>query len=125
MGVDRDDLRDRHASDGIDCVATMTAETRRVSETRIAMNPINRVSGVSPLQNAQSTAKPAAAEQSTGVERGSDRLDLSGVQNYLQTLRTNDVRIDKVSQVKAQIEAGTYETDEKLDIAAGRLLEDL
>lgn len=89
------------------------------------MNPINRVSGVSHLQNVQSTAKPAAAEQSTGVERGSDRLDLSGVQNYLQTLRTNDVRVDKVSQVKAQIEAGTYETDEKLDIAAGRLLEDL
>lgn len=89
------------------------------------MNPINRVTGVSNLQNVQSTAKPAAAEQSTGVERGSDRLDLSGVQNYLQTLRTNDVRIDKVSQVKAQIEAGTYETDEKLDIAAGRLLEDL
>ncbi len=36
-----------------------------------------------------------------------------------------DVRQELVARVKAEIEAGTYETPEKLEIAARRLLEDL
>ena len=35
------------------------------------------------------------------------------------------VREDKVEAIKAQIKSGTYESDEKLDIAADRLLDDL
>jgi anti-sigma28 factor (negative regulator of flagellin synthesis) len=33
--------------------------------------------------------------------------------------------VDKVASIKAQIEAGTYEDDHKLDVAADRLLDDL
>jgi anti-sigma28 factor (negative regulator of flagellin synthesis) len=36
-----------------------------------------------------------------------------------------DVRQELVARVKAEIEAGTYETPEKLEIAARRLLEEL
>lgn len=54
-----------------------------------------------------------------------DKLELSGVSHLLQTLKNNDVRVDKVAQIKAEIEAGTYETEEKLDIAVDRLLDDL
>jgi negative regulator of flagellin synthesis FlgM len=54
-----------------------------------------------------------------------DKLELSGMSHLLQALKSNDVRVDKVQQIKSQIEAGTYETDDKLDQAADRLLDDL
>ena len=34
------------------------------------------------------------------------------------------VRAERVEEIRAQIEAGTYETDEKLDLALGRLLDE-
>jgi anti-sigma28 factor (negative regulator of flagellin synthesis) len=43
----------------------------------------------------------------------------------LKTLKNNDIRTDKVAAIKAQIEAGTYEDDKKLDAAVDRLLDDL
>ena len=56
-----------------------------------------------------------------------DRLELSGVSHLLKALKSNaDVRTDKVAEVKAAIEAGTYDADdEKLDVAVDRLLDDL
>jgi anti-sigma28 factor (negative regulator of flagellin synthesis) len=54
-----------------------------------------------------------------------DKLELSGVSHLLTSLKTNDVRTDKVSTVRAQIEAGTYEDDQKLETAIDRLLDDL
>ncbi len=36
-----------------------------------------------------------------------------------------DVRWDRVNQIWAQIAEGTYETDEKLEIALGRLLDEI
>ncbi len=54
-----------------------------------------------------------------------DKLELSGMGHLLQTLKANDVRMDKVAAVKSQIEAGNYEDDAKLDVAVDRLLDDL
>jgi len=55
-----------------------------------------------------------------------DRVEISGMSHLLKTLKSGgDVRIDKVEAIKQQIEAGTYETDDKLDTAADRLLDDL
>jgi anti-sigma28 factor (negative regulator of flagellin synthesis) len=54
-----------------------------------------------------------------------DRLEISGVSHLLQALKTNDIRVDKVTNIKAQIEAGTYEDDKKLDAAANKLLDEL
>ncbi len=36
-----------------------------------------------------------------------------------------EIRQDRVNQIRAQIAAGTYETDEKLGIALGRLMNEL
>ena len=68
---------------------------------------------------------PIDAPPLAPAARGADKLELSGMSHLLKTLKSNDVRADKVAQVKAQIEAGTYETDEKLDAAVDRLLDDL
>lgn len=36
-----------------------------------------------------------------------------------------EIRQDRVNEIKAQIADGTYETEEKLDIALGRLLDEI
>jgi negative regulator of flagellin synthesis FlgM len=36
-----------------------------------------------------------------------------------------DIRADRVAEIRAQIEAGVYETDAKLEIALGRLLDEI
>jgi negative regulator of flagellin synthesis FlgM len=36
-----------------------------------------------------------------------------------------DIRADRVAQIKAQIAAGTYETDAKIDTALSRLLDEI
>lgn len=54
-----------------------------------------------------------------------DTVELGTIDSYLSQLKTNDIRVDKVAEIKAQIAAGTYETDEKLQAAADRLLDEL
>lgn len=54
-----------------------------------------------------------------------DKLELSGMSHLLQALKSNDMRTDKISEIRSQIEAGTYDTDEKLDAAADKLLDEL
>lgn len=79
------------------------------SVQRVVSNPIQRTT-------------PTSATPTTAA---TDRLELSGMTHLLQTLKSNDVRVDKVAAVKAQIEAGTYETEAKLDVTADRMLDDL
>ena len=45
--------------------------------------------------------------------------------HLLKALKNNDVRTEKVAAIKAEIEAGTYETDAKMDAAVDRMLDDL
>ena len=80
-------------------------------------NPVQRV-----VTNPVQKHIPADAPTQIPV---TDRLELSGVSHLLKTLKNNDVRMDKVAVIKAQIEAGTYEDDKKLDAAVDRLLDDL
>ena len=61
----------------------------------------------------------------TSHTRATDKLELSGVSHLLKSLKSGDVRTEKVAAVRAQIDAGTYENEQKLDIAVDRLLDDL
>ena len=90
------------------------------------MSQINTVSGSAPIQPSQlrPVARPATAAPA-GPTRGSDKLELSGASHLLKLSKANDVRTDKVADLKAQIAAGTYETDDKLTAAADQLLDDL
>jgi negative regulator of flagellin synthesis FlgM len=91
------------------------------------MSPIQGVGNQSPVQKIISNPiqKEIPAGQVSPAPRGPDKLELSGVSHLLKTLKTNDVRAEKVEQIRAQIAAGTYETEEKLDAAADKLLDDL
>ena len=88
---------------------------------------INGLGNSSPLQRITSNPvrREVAADGTTTNTRPSDKLELSGMSHLMRSLQKNDIRTDKVAQIKAQIEAGTYETGDKLDIAADRLLDDL
>jgi negative regulator of flagellin synthesis FlgM len=55
-----------------------------------------------------------------------DELQLSEEGQLVDKVRSlPDIRQDRVDQIKAQIADGTYETEEKLDIAVGRLLDEI
>jgi hypothetical protein len=91
-----------------------------------AMN-VNNVGQSSPVQKVvnnpiHKTIPADAPSQMPAI----DRLELSGVSHLLQALKSNsDVRTDTVAEIKAQLEAGTYESEKKFDIAVDRLLDDL
>lgn len=90
------------------------------------MNPVNNVGQSAAVQKITTSPiqKSVSAEAPKQLP-ATDRLELSGVSHLLKSLQTNDVRLDKVASIKAQIESGTYEDDAKLDIATDRLLDDL
>lgn len=55
-----------------------------------------------------------------------DELQLSDAGQLVDKVRDlPDIRQDRVDQIKAQIADGTYETEEKLDVALGRLLDEI
>ena len=84
-----------------------------------SVGPINRAS---PASAYQATEKPSP----NGEAVVGDRVELSRHAVLLDRLQhLPDVRADLVSDARAAIKDGTYETDEKLDAAAARLLEDL
>jgi negative regulator of flagellin synthesis FlgM len=88
------------------------------------------MSGINPIGNGwniQSLAQNPILKSISpaSVPRATDRLELSGHSHLLTALRSNEVRIDKVAVIKGQIEAGTYESEEKLDFAIERMLDEI
>lgn len=68
----------------------------------------------------------APAASVNGTQRGGDEVQLSDTARLLSKLRQMpDVRQGKVDQVKAAIENGTYDTDDKVDAILTPLMEDI
>ena len=89
------------------------------------MNPVQNTGANQPVQKLTSTPIQKQLPTDAPKPKATDRVELSGVGHLLSALQTNDIRADKVAAVKAQIEAGTYEDEKKLDAAVDRLLDDL
>ena len=87
---------------------------------------INGVQGNKPVQKVVGQPIQKSIPTDAPVQnRAVDKLELSGMSHLLGALKSNDIRADKVAQIKAQIDAGTYEDDHKLDGALDGLLDDL
>ncbi len=87
---------------------------------------INGVGSNSPIQKILN--QPVMRETPVDAPKQNplmDKLELSGMSHLLGALKTNDVRADKIAAIKAQIDSGTYESDDKLNVACDRLLDDL
>ena len=69
------------------------------------------------------TAQPTPPQSASGQV---DQLDISSEADLVSRAREiDDIRTDRVAEIKSAIESGAYETDEKLDIAIDRLLDEL
>ncbi len=90
------------------------------------MSSINGLGGNLPIHRAVSKPvyQPADVQAPAATSR-KDTVEIGSIQPFLSQLKANDIRVDKVADIKAQIAAGTYETDDKLTAAADKLLDDV
>ncbi len=99
------------------------------------MSSISGVGSFGSIQRDLNVASRAPVSTGTAADNTAaaltDRVELSGttgrpdVSGYVARLKLNDVRTDKVADIRSQLDAGTYETDQKLNTAVDRLLGDL
>jgi negative regulator of flagellin synthesis FlgM len=72
------------------------------------------------------TSRPAKPAGPTAGAPVQDELQLSSEAQLVDRIRDlPEIREDRVARIRAEIAAGTYETDEKLQIALGRLLDEI
>jgi len=87
--------------------------------------------GPAHLHGAQPIGPPHTSRASTPAEPNhpapvQDELDISDAGRLIDRVRElPEVRQDRINQIRAQIAKGTYETDEKLEIALERFLDEI
>ncbi len=90
-----------------------------------------QINGPGPVQGPQSIQGTNRTHQAQATPSRphfleADQLDISHEADFLSRVRElPEIRADRVADIKAQIEAGTYETEQKLDVAVDRLLDEL
>jgi anti-sigma28 factor (negative regulator of flagellin synthesis) len=85
--------------------------------------------GTSQIHAAQPLSAPHRLTPTQGPRSsdfaGVDQLDISPEADFVaQARELPDIREDRVTSIKAQIQAGTYETSDKLDVALSRLMDE-
>jgi len=81
------------------------------------------VGAAAPIRQTRPVIEPEATA-SPAISSPSDEVDISAAGKMLDGIsRTPGVREERLSQIKAAIEDGTYDTPEKLDIALSRMIE--
>jgi negative regulator of flagellin synthesis FlgM len=89
------------------------------------INGLSHLHGAQPIQGPRATQASQATQQ-TDNWTGVDELDLSAEAEFVSGVRDiPDIRSDRVAEIRAQIAEGVYETGDKLDIAVGRLLDEI
>ena len=90
----------------------------------VDIGPIQAANGMTPVTGLrlESVKLPGSVANNPPV----DRVEISPIARLMSEISAlPDIRAEKVVQVRAEIQAGTYITPEKLDIAIDRLLEDI
>jgi negative regulator of flagellin synthesis FlgM len=86
------------------------------------INGTGRLPGSSPVERLRSTREAPPGTSSAPV----DRVEISDTAQALSSLDPDSsVRAEKVAEIRDAIANGTYLTDEKISIAADRLLDTL
>lgn len=82
----------------------------------------NQIHGPQPLGAPHRVRSPQPTGPSADTS-GADQLEISREADLVSRVRDiPDIRTDRVAEIRAAIESGTYETPDKLDIALDRLL---
>jgi negative regulator of flagellin synthesis FlgM len=83
------------------------------------------VHGAQPL-SAPHTSRVSPTSASDSASPIQDELNISDAAKAVdQVGQVPDMRMDRVQQLRTQIAQGTYETPDKLDVAVGRLLDEI
>ena len=81
--------------------------------------------GAQPI-NAPHTARLTQATSPNATGAIQDELQISDAGKMVDEVRQMpEMRMDRIKELRQQIASGTYETPEKLDIALGRLLDEM
>ena len=82
-----------------------------------AQNPLNRI---------QSTTEPSGSVRQPSSILPQDEVVISPVAKLLDDLnQTSQIRFEQLVQIKDAIEAGVYESPERIEIALERLLQEI
>lgn len=99
------------------------------SQARSAEMPINGPSSVSnafpiqPQQPAQSVKKTAEAQP---VAATRDEVEISSAGKMLSGVdQPGEIRAERLARIKAAVDAGEYDTDEKLEAALSRMIQSI
>jgi len=84
------------------------------------VNPANRVESTEATQSAAITNPTDQVEISPEAEIASQAAELV---NQIHELP--EIWVDRVSELREAIESGTYETEEKINVAVERLLDEI
>ena len=80
--------------------------------------PVSGNTPIGPTESAGAADKPEA----TRPESPRDEVDISEASRMFDQLsQSSNVRAERLAQIKAEIDAGTYETPEKLEAALSKL----
>jgi anti-sigma28 factor (negative regulator of flagellin synthesis) len=85
-------------------------------------------SRIDSAQSIRATQQVRSIEPQVSAEsiHGMDQIDISPEAELVSRVGDlPEIRADRVAEIRAQIEAGIYETDEKMDVALGRLLDEI
>ncbi len=89
------------------------------------------IQGTSIVHSAQGINAPhrgtAAGTTTAGTSTyGTDQVDISPQAEFLSLAHSlPEIRADRVADIRAQIANGSYDTEEKLNVALDRLLDEL
>ncbi|MDA1015599.1 MAG: flagellar biosynthesis anti-sigma factor FlgM [Planctomycetota bacterium] len=89
------------------------------------VNAIGSVQRTAPVNHTQQSAV-SQKQSTTRLSAPQDELEISEAARMLGDMQSNnDLRSERLAQIKAAINDGTYESDEKLGIALDKLMKEV
>ena len=89
------------------------------------INGPSRIDGAESIRGPHQTRATEPNQASVSIQE-MDKIDISPEAEMVRQISDlPDLRADRIDEIRAQIDAGVYETDEKLDVAVGRFLDEL
>ena len=113
---------------GDDSLASAESE-RQAGSTDMDVSGSGSIGGAFPIRPATTGStppRPTVGASETKPISTNDQVEISTVGRMFEAAGSaSDVRAERLSQIKAAIEQGVYDTDDKLELALERLLAEI
>lgn len=98
------------------------AEPFSAGSANMDVNGPGPVQSAFPIKSASPPAGQPAEASVSPISSPTDEVEISAAGKMMESIANTEVRAERLAQIKAEIDAGTYETDEKLEAALSRML---